>query len=248
MDVGEQLRRHSRRKKRLGIAFLLLAVLSAAVIMVFMLTYITDVRVIGNRYISGELIEKQLFGEAFEQRLLYAMLRDKLGRNPRLSGVRKYSLSFLSDHSVQVDVTENEPVGAVIRDGLYAYFDETGYVLYEDSSGQAAAPLVKGLAAENAGAGETLEFEKPGNAAVIRLLSLLSASGIRPDEVAYAGNGEVTLSCGSLKVLLGGSRQIEDKIGDLADILNSGRLAGLSGILHLEEFDESSAYIFEQTG
>ena len=102
--------------------------------------------------------------------------------------------------------------------------------------------------AENTGAGETLEFEKPGNAAVIRLLSLLSASGIRPDEVAYAGNGEVTLTCGSLKVLLGGSRQIEDKIGDLADILNSGRLAGLSGILHLEEFDESSAYIFEQTG
>ena len=248
MDVGEQLKRHSRRKKRRGIVFLLLAVLSAAVILSYMLTYIPVCRISGNHYLPDELIEEQLFGRPSEQRFYHAVIRDRLGRNPKIEGIKSYTISFLSDHSVSVDVSENEPVAAVLLDGQYYLFDSTGFILCAEKEKTVDAPLVRGLSVSDVRVYGRLEPDRPDREAVMKLLSLLAANRIRADEISYAADGTVTLACSSLQILLGGSRQLEDKVADLADILNSGKLSDLSGILHLEEFDESSAYIFEQTG
>ena len=247
MDVGEQLERYARRKKRLGIVFSVIALLAAAVVTMYMLTYISSYRVEGNAHISEEEITGRLFPGQKEQRFFYAWLRNLAGRNPKIDGLKKYTLTFLPGFAVRVDVTEKAPLGAVPDGKSYRIFDDSAYVLYTGGTLPDGTVLVRGLDCGREDEPRFIHFTDAKTEDILRLLKLLDAHGIAVEAVDYDEDLTVSVRVGETKVLLGTNRQMDEKIADLADILNSRRLDNLAGILHLEEYDESSSYIFEQT-
>ena len=83
------------------------------------------------------------------------------------------------------------------------------------------------------------------------LRSLLAASqslkknGIVPDEIQFGENGDLSLTYGDIKVLLGGGDKLTNKILRLSYILP--QIEGKKGVLHVENWTENTTdIIFDQ--
>ena len=74
---------------------------------------------------------------------------------------------------------------------------------------------------------------------------MINKDNIPPDKVIYDADSNITLIYGDIEVWLGKDEHLEEKMNTLASIMQE--MDGLSGILHLEEYDSSrSGVIFEK--
>lgn len=96
-------------------------------------------------------------------------------------------------------------------------------------------PLITGLTFDTASVGTKLEV--PDDSifnSILGLTRMFEKYQIVPDSVEIGENYELTLHYGNVRAALGKDENLEDKMTRVAGILP--KLAGESGILHLEEF------------
>lgn len=114
----------------------------------------------------------------------------------------------------------------------------------------ADVPMITGLEVTEVEAGQRLPLSNPTFFNTIQFLTkMIDKYGIQPDYVEITENAkgerEMTLYYGSVRAALGTDRELEEKVTRLAAILP--KLAGRSGILHLEEFSsETINIVFDQ--
>lgn len=97
-------------------------------------------------------------------------------------------------------------------------------------------PLVKGLSVTQPKVGEVLKVPKTWVFDALKSVTeIINKHDIDPDYVRFAEDGTVSLVVGSVTVKLGSDNHLEDKLEEMAAILP--KTEGLSGILHLENFD-----------
>ena len=107
-------------------------------------------------------------------------------------------------------------------------------------------PLVRGLVFSEAAVGYPLPVQYDRVFSSIAVLkSFVDRSGYVPDDVAYDQEGNLTVTYGGVHVNLGKGDNIESRVAAIGKTLPS--IAGLSGILHLENYDGTqNRFIFSK--
>ena len=128
----------------------------------------------------------------------------------------------------------------------YLYFDKDGYVVENSSILTEGIPLITGFDLEYVVMGEKLPVEDEivfSN--IMNITNLLAKYKMTADRIYFASKSEITVFFGKIKVVLGDSKNIEEKIMNLPEILE--KLEGKSGTLNLENYSKDSAMmIFTQ--
>ena len=111
-------------------------------------------------------------------------------------------------------------------------------VTASDDADNCYIPFIEGLSFSDAAVGEILPVK---DTAVFSMLSslknIVNKNNIIPDAVMFDENGNLLLTYGEAQVNLGSGSYLEARLEELTGILPS--LSGLSGILHLENYDGS---------
>lgn len=107
-------------------------------------------------------------------------------------------------------------------------------------------PLVKGLVFSEAVVGYPLPVQYDRVFSSIAVLkSFVDRSGYVPDDVVFDQEGNLTVTYGGVQVNLGKGDNIESRVAAIGKTLPS--IAGLSGILHLENYDGTqNRFIFSK--
>ena len=157
-------------------------------------------------------------------------------------------VSLENPKTLKIFVYEKEIIGYLYIASIdqNVFFDKDGFVVETSKEMIEGIPRVDGLNCDQVVLYEKLPIEDKD---ILR--SLLAASqslkknGIVPDEIQFGENGDLSLTYGDIKVLLGGGDKLTNKILRLSYILP--QIEGKKGVLHVENWTENTTdIIFDQ--
>ena len=240
------------KRKILLILLLVLLVLAAAG---FLVT-VRDVTVEGNvTYTKTELTE-MLFPTRLSRSVAVCWLKEHFAAHEELPFIEKYTLEFTGLTSVKLRIYEKSLAGFLSFQDYCLYFDWDGVLVESSRERRLDLLCVSGLNPDYAVLGTKLPV---GDASVYRMIlsvsQYLSQTRIEwegrnrtlmeiTDEMVLSGS-EATLVFGSVRVFLGTTEHLEEKLGVMTDILPE--LTGRSGTLYLDTWTAGAAhpsYIF----
>ncbi|MBR6526906.1 MAG: cell division protein FtsQ/DivIB [Lachnospiraceae bacterium] len=235
MKRGAQLPVHNRIRNLLigiGVAALLLLILWSQ--------KIDTVHVEGVDFYSAQEIEDYLFNSDLERNILYARLKNRIGKNKEIPFVAGYTMEFTGKDTVTVIVHEKSIIGYVDYMGSHMYFDKDGTVV-ESSSRLLweGIPLITGLDFDSIVLYRPLPVENENAfTQILNLTQLVGKHGISVDKIYFDSRYNATLYIDQVRVMLGDKTNMEDKIAELYGMLP--QLRGLQGVLHLEDYDPAA--------
>ena len=250
-----------KRKKKATILLSVLAAVIVTFLLLILLFRVKNVDVTGNHHISDEEIESRLIGGPLTGNTIFMSL---FMRHPDFSDnafVERVSVKYVDRNSLRIEVEEKPLIGYVAAEGSYWYFNQNGEVLVNSSVPEAGdeeaaqdtgtvepyyIPLIKGLSVTEPVLGEVLPVSDPSVfSALGSLTEIINKRDIDPAYVTFNTDGTMTMMVGSIEVLLGEDEHLEEKLEELSGILPEAE--GLSGTLHLENFDGSQKRIILDT-
>ena len=230
----------AKPEKKSGIGWLLfflisLIVICIAIIIVKQKFTITSVEITGNEHYTAEQIEEQVLRGKYGHNSIYLYVKGKLGYTDDIPFVEKMNVEIVSPTHVKIRVYEKAVAGYVEYLGHYLYFDKDGIVVESSTQEVNGIPFVTGLDFNYVTLHEKLPVE---NEDVFRLIlnitQLLTKYKISTDKIYFDKNYKITLYFGDVRVFLGTSEYIDEKINRLRFVMPE--LEGHSGILHMENY------------
>ncbi|MDD6347254.1 MAG: hypothetical protein PUA52_04470 [Lachnospiraceae bacterium] len=216
------------------------------------------VEVTGNCHYTDNAVETAIISGPLTANTLFLRLFRHHPSTGDAAFIDSITVDYVDRHTIRVRVSEIKPVCCFEADGLYRYLDENGVICAVSAMPESTEmpdetcddgqprdifiiPLVEGLPLDSEAAYDTGEAVITENRSLFTMLgsisSMINKNGIIPDRLIIGEDGTVTMICGTITVLLGGDEHLEEKLGELGGILESAE--GLSGTLHLENFDGS---------
>lgn len=196
----------------------------------------------GSRHESPEQITARVTdGPVFGNTLLaYLWNRD---RSIKSYGFVERLQTEMTDHrTLAVKVTERRMCGYVSEGGKYWYFDREGRVQAERTTLTKGdhIPEIKGLTVTHTPEiGHILPVSRQKNLVLLdSLKSLCDQYKVYPDRVTFK-HTDMTLAIGQIDVRVGDGANLDLRIRALSGIIKAMK-KGMSGTLHLEEYDRSS--------
>ena len=242
--------------------FTILAFLIMAFFALLILFRVKKVEVTGNvHYTDREIRDMIMVGPMSNNTLLLSLFN----RHPKTEGadfIDHVSVEYLGRNTLRIRVSEKSTVGYLAFENAYWYFDENGIVKVRTTVPEARPqaegdelqaeevdsrsddsprdvyiiPYIEGVMISDAQVGSVLAVADPSVFSTITSITgMINKNGIRPDRVALMDDNTWTMTCGTITVLLGKDEYLEEKIEELTGILPEAE--GLSGVLHLENFD-----------
>lgn len=246
--LREKRRKRKRRKIKLIIFLTFLLVLGLWALIIWQVYRVKDVKVEGNVHYSKEQIEKFVLDDEYSWNSLYVYLKYRFMEMEQIPFVDTMEISLENPKTLKIFVYEKEIIGYLYISSIdqNAYFDKDGFVVETSKEIIEGIPRVEGL-----NCGQVVLYEKLPIKDKNILRSLLSASqtlkknGVVPEEILFEENGDLTLTYGDIKVLLGGGDKLASKILRLSYILP--QIEGKKGVLHVENWTENTTdIIFDQ--
>ncbi|MCR4808082.1 MAG: FtsQ-type POTRA domain-containing protein [Lachnospiraceae bacterium] len=228
-------------EKKSGIGLLLfflisLAVVCAAILVIKSRFTITSVEITGNEHYTADQIEEQVLRGKYGHNSIYLYLKGVLGKTDDIPFVEKMDVELVSPTSVKIRVYEKAVAGYVEYLGHYLYFDKDGIVVESSTEQIEGIPFVTGLDFNYVTLHDKLPVEKED---VFRLIlsitQLVTKYRIGVDKIYFDKNYNITLYYGDVRVYLGSSDFIDEKINRLRFVLP--QLKGYSGVLHMENYE-----------
>ena len=215
-------------------------------------------------------------GDAFSENSILFTLKNGTQEMEDVPFLESIRVEMIARDEVRLMVTEKSIVGYLEYNGAYWYFDRNGIVVEKtEEPAMTAEERIAAEAAQNTEEGIVLGEEMPvknfvplvegdgfrfekmvlnhkldiSDPGIFNALSsinqMINKDNIPPDKVIYDADSNITLIYGDIEVWLGKDEHLEEKMNTLASIMQE--MDGLSGILHLEEYDSSrSGVIFEK--
>ena len=253
--------------------FSILALVIMAFFALLILFRVKKVEVTGNvHYTDHEIRQMIMVGPMSNNTLLLSLFN----RHPKIEGadfIDHISVEYIGRNDLRIRVSEKSTVGYLAFENAYWYFDENGIVRVRsavpEKKPQAEGeeltaeevdsksddtpqdvyiiPYIEGVLISDAQVGSVLAVADPSVFSTITSITgMINKNNIVPDRVAVMDDNTWTMTCGPITVLLGKDEHLEEKIEELAGILPEAQ--GLSGVLHLENFDGTqSRIIFDKT-
>lgn len=203
---------------------------------------VTTVFVEGNiHYTNDEIMDIVMEGK-LGKNSLYLSLKYKNRDIKGIPFVESMDVTIVSPDTIRISVYEKSLAGYVEYLGKYLYFDKDGIVVESSDSRTAGIPQVSGLEF-----GYVVLYEKlpvKEEAIFMKVLDttqLLKKYNIMADKIYFDQSYEMTLFFEKVKVKIGDTDGIDEKIMKLQYILPE--LEGKSGTIRMESYTEESKNI-----
>lgn len=240
------MRRVNKNRKKLVIAGIFLAVL--LLLAVLLSVRIKTVKVSGNERYTQEQIEAMIFDTKLSRNPVYCYYQYRFRPHKTIPFVEDYKIVFRSPVNVEIITYEKSVVGYVSYMNSLMYFDKDGIIVESTNEKLEGIPMITGLRFGHIVLHKPLPVEDVRIFdEILNLTQVLEMYDIKADRIDFNSQKEATLTVDNLKVELGGNAQINGKISELRDILNT--YTELSGTLYLDTYDETNSnpsYRFEQ--
>ena len=196
---------------------------------------ITSVDITGNEHYNADEIEDYVLNGKYGHNSIYLYLKCRFAGVDEVPFVEKMDVELLSPTEVKIRVYEKAVAGYVEYLGHYLYFDKDGIVVESSTRRMEGIPFVTGLDFNYITLHEKLPVEKED---IFRLIlditQLLTKYKIDIDRIYFDNNYNITLYFGQVRVFLGNSDHIDEKINRLRFILPE--LPDEPGVLHMENY------------
>ena len=200
---------------------------------------ITQVEVTGNKQYTQEEIAGFLFPDSKSRNTLLCFLQDRFRKHIQIPFVEDYEIVFQAPNHVEVIVYEKSVVGYVSYMSSYMYFDKDGIIVESANEALPGVPLITGLKFGQIVLYQKLPLKKEEIfQEILNLTQILTINHLQVDRIQYGRYGDITLYMKGIEVLLGNGGNLNGKVSELKDMLP--QLEGVSGILHLEDYDEAN--------
>ncbi|TCK97869.1 cell division protein FtsQ [Natranaerovirga hydrolytica] len=223
----------NKRKKFFLILFLLFFII---VFFIFnKLFQLNNIYIKGNDYYSEQEIMELIEGNLLNNTILYYLSfnNEALQNHPLIEAV---NVQIRSNNEIEIEVFEKKVMGCIELMGMYLYFDREGIIVENLDHRLKNIPIVYGLNYDYVLAYEHMpvEDEEVFNE-LLEMIQLLNKYSIDIEEILINTNKEFTLIKKDIRILMGTSINIQEKINELNNILPS--LEGKKGELNLNHID-----------
>ena len=149
------------------------------------------------------------------------------------------NVSILAPDTIKITVYEKALAGYVKYLDTYMYFDKDGTVVEASMEQTAGIPLVTGLDFDHVVLYEPLPVENTEVfAQILDTTQMLKKYNLSADRIYFDTNSAMTIYFGTVRVSIGNRENMDDKFMFLTQ--NLDKLAGESGVLRLENYDENT--------
>lgn len=197
-----------------------------------------DIQITGNERVTDDEIRELIQSDKCYGNTLILWLMNRkvdISSQPLLSGIQ---VSVENPQKVVVHVREQQLVAAVKNNKQYSYVNEQGTIILTQDDKLQGIPVINGVQLQGAEVGDVLTADDSAVLeSILSIASLLHEDDITVDTLGTVSDGGYQLVMGKVTVLLGKDIYMEEKLSELKDILPN--LDGLSGSLHLEEYDST---------
>lgn len=223
---------------KICIIFMILFVLICTGILVVKYKFtITSVDVVGNEHYSDEEIADLVMAGKYGHNSIYLYLKYHNKEADSIPFIEQMDVELLSPQSVKIQVYEKAVAGYVEYLGHYLYFDKDGIVVESSTDQMEGIPFVTGLSFDHIVLHEKLPIEDDNIfREILSITQLLTKYEISTDRIYFDVDKNITLYFGQVRIYLGTSDYIDEKINKLQDLLVLPELAGRSGVLHMENY------------
>ncbi len=231
-----------RRKRRMVKTILVLTVLLMITcgIYFFLKEFtIRNVVVDGSTHYTREEIIDMVIREPEDRISLVLSMKYDNKQITDIAFIQSIEVTVLSSDSIRIQVYEKALAGYIEYLGQYMYFDKDGIVV--EASGQITegVPEITGLVFNSVILHNPLPVDNPEVfAQILDITNLLKKYELDVDKIFFNQSLDVTLYMGNVRVALGRKDKLTEKMMKLRDL--KPHLAGLSGVLHLENVDSAS--------
>lgn len=231
-----------KNKRRLILVLIFIVLLVALAITMMSVFSVKKITITGNEHYTEEEMKEIIFNNQYCYNSLYLYWKYNYKKEYSIPFVDTVEINMISGSQVKINVYEKSLVGYIEYLGSYMYFDKDGIVVESSSEAVSGIPLITGLKFNHILLYKELEVEDKGVFnTIVSVTQLLSKYQITPDKIYFNSNYEMTLYFGDARVYLGKDTETEEKIIRLRSILPD--LEGLSGVLHMETYQEGTSNI-----
>ena len=203
---------------------------------------ITSIIVQGNEHYTSsqikEIIENGWFGD--NSLILSLKYRHKAFKN--LPFVETMEVKIENRHSVRVIVYEKALAGYIRYLDRYMYFDKDGIIVENADVPTEGLPLVTGLEFDHITMFEPLPVgDKSVFQTILDVTKILAKHDMSADKIYFNEKLEMTLYFGEMRIMLGSSDMLEEKLQQVEAIMASLKGKEYSGVLDLSTYDSNTS-------
>lgn len=166
-------------------------------------------------------------------------LRHTLLKKMEIPFIETYEVLDTGRESVTVMIHEKLVTGCVQIMGRYMYFDKDGVVVESSPERIPGIPLICGLQFDEIVLYETFTIQKQSLfSQILNITRLLLLYEIPAEKVFFDANYEVSLTCGTMEVLLGKRTVYDEQLSALSGILNVAQ--GKYGTLDMRNYSKEN--------
>lgn len=232
------------RKKILKLSSISLVIL----LLVGLVFYINDTYTVKTVYIEGnihytdlEIMDMVMTGK-YGKSSIYLSFVYKNKEIEDIPFVEAIEVSILSPDTIRIQVYEKALAGYVTYLGKHMYFDKDGIVVENSDIITPGIPEVSGLEFDYIILHEPLPVEdKKIFKDILSVTQMLQKYEVSCDKLSFNSQKQMTLYMGDVKVSLGSTLNLNEKIMELPYLIPS--LAGKKGTLRMENFTQENDYI-----
>ena len=231
-----------KTRVKILVAELIICVLLAAFFVVLNEFTITSIMVQGNEHYSSsqikEIIENGWFGD--NSLILSLKYRHKAFKD--LPFVETMEVKIEDRHSVRVIVYEKALAGYIKYLDRYMYFDKDGIIVENADVPTEGLPLVTGLEFDHITMFEPLPVgDKSVFQTILDVTKILAKHDMSADKIYFNEKLEMTLYFGEMRIMLGSTDMLEEKLQQVEAIMASLKGREFSGVLDLSTYDGNTS-------
>ena len=198
---------------------------------------IKEIEVEGNNRATAEEIKDYIFDKSYDVNTLVFYIKSKFEKKKSIPFVATYDIDMVSSTQVKITIYEKDIVGYLQYMGSYIYFDKDGIIVESSSELIEDVPLITGLNFDSFVLNEKLPvYNKDVFNMILDLTQNIRKYKLTVDKIYISEEEESTVYIGDVKVLLGSSDDLNQKLSDLSDMYS--KLKGKSGTLDMKEVDK----------
>lgn len=225
-------------KNKLPIIAFILGFLIVAAVTAVVVFQTRSLQIEGNKIVSDEVIKKEIrYYKSSGNSLILLLLNHKTDVSDN-NMLDRIDVELVNPWTVRVAVQEQNVVCSVSTGKNYVYLNSGGNVVSVSQSEDYNLPVVHDLEVEDVLVG--MRLETPDDTAlddVTAIAEKLQEYEVDADMINVLEDHKYSLLKGNVTILLGRNIYMEEKISELGNLQEN--LDGLSGVLHLENYDSS---------
>ena len=203
---------------------------------------VTTVYVEGNEHYTSQEIIQMIETGRYGDNSLYLSL---LYRNKHITDIpfiEMMDVDVVDRNTIHITVYEKALAGYVEYLDNYMYFDKDGVIVESAAVRTAGIPLVTGLKFDHMVMYEPLPVENEQIfQTILNITQMLNKYEITTDKIYFNSSYEMMLYFGDVRVDMGGTELLEEKIQRLNAILPF--VEGRSGVIHMENYESGDGDI-----